>query len=134
MIAKRQTDVGRRAREIDGRTSLGGKRRPQPEVFEDVPNGSRTLNRRDNSHRTFALGAWQDACDGDGTALLSLPNIMNGRRVFLASCTDCWVRTGCLGQSKVMHREKTIAVSPALNRYEAGGAAEFLEFGDPVFA
>jgi hypothetical protein len=33
-----------------------------------------------------------------------------------------------------MYREKAIAVSPALNRYEAGSAAEFLEFGDPVFA
>src|ERR1035437_9777559 len=33
-----------------------------------------------------------------------------------------------------MYREKAIAVSPALHRHEAGSAAKFLEFGDPVFA
>jgi hypothetical protein len=33
-----------------------------------------------------------------------------------------------------MYREKAIAVSPALHRHEAGSAAKFLEFGDPLFA
>ena len=59
MIRQRKTGVWRPTRGIDGRTSLGGKRRPQPQVFEDAPDDSRILNQRDHPHRPFALGAFQ---------------------------------------------------------------------------
>ena len=59
MIGQRETDVGRPARGIERRTSLAGKRRPQPQVLEDVPDDSRILYQRNDPHRPFALGAFQ---------------------------------------------------------------------------